>query len=187
MGRPKEQEAGWINDEEKIRKATTGEWEKMKKKRKKTLVKLYTQVTLIYCFILQKQQMQQTANLFLVFGTLWYQGPELHSCEYVDPFFSSSHHLLGVYHVPSTILDALGMEMRPGPCSQGAHSLGERQTHPQTNTLWLVQPVVQARTEVSTGSCGSQEPTIASCVHMHVCVWQKEGEVQQRLHRGVDI
>lgn len=54
MGRPKEQEAGWINDEEKIRKATTGEWEKMKKKRKKTLVKLYTQVTLIYCFILQK-------------------------------------------------------------------------------------------------------------------------------------
>ena len=54
MGRPKEQEAGWINDEEKKERQPQESGRKWKKKRKKTLVKLYTQVTLIYCFILQK-------------------------------------------------------------------------------------------------------------------------------------
>ena len=81
--------------------------------------------------------MQQMANLFLVFGTLWYQGPELHSCEYVDPFFSSSHHLLGVYHVPSTILDALGMEINEtwSLLSRSSQSRGETGTSTDQHTV----------------------------------------------------
>lgn len=33
IGRSKEQVAGWVNDEKEKGKVTTGEWEKMKKKR----------------------------------------------------------------------------------------------------------------------------------------------------------
>lgn len=53
MSRSKEQVAGWIIDGNEKGKGTTGEWRKMKKK--KPLVKLCIQVTLIYCFIQQKQ------------------------------------------------------------------------------------------------------------------------------------
>lgn len=94
MGRPKGQMAGWIYDEKKKRQSNhrrVGESEK--KKKRKPLVKLYTQGTLISCFILQEYQMQPAAKLSGVFGTLWYQGPELYSCEHVGPFVSSIHHL----------------------------------------------------------------------------------------------
>ena len=56
--------------------------------------------------------------------------------------------------------------IRAGPCPQGAHSLGKRQTHPQTSTLWYS---TGQRREVSAGSCESHAPTTASCVHAYVC------------------
>lgn len=64
----------------------------------------------------------------------------------------------------SAVLDAMGMEMNETsslPSRSLQSSSGEdRNIHRPTP-----YSVVQARTEVSAGSCGSQRPNIALCVH----------------------
>lgn len=124
--------------------------------------------TFIYCFIQQKQQMQQTASLSTAFGTLCYPGPELYSCKSVDPLFSSNNHLLGVYYVPSVVLDAMSLEVNEvwSLPSRSSQSSGGRQKHPQTDILQrgTGQERVKSR------------PDVALCVHSYMCVgvrWEK--------------